>query len=703
MSQPLFTYNRTQMTIRQLELALENSQINYALRKLSIEQQVTQQFLNLYASRESLKIAEESLKNATESYQIIESKVKAGISAPEELYQADLTRLNSVASLENKQMSYANSLDGFKILIGLPLTEEIEIVADIRKKLVEVDLDKAVAHAQENRMELRQRDISIQNALDSLIRADAENEFKGSVALSLGLTGVNTQFQNVYDSSNTDKQIALSFNIPVFDWGQKQHRLAATQASVDTAAALGERAAESRSPPSIRQAYRNLQNQKRQIEIAEINIKNAERTYEINLERYKNGDLSSKDMQFYQLQLSEQTPERGPGPDQLQAGPSRHQDPLALRFRDQPVRSSTCSRRIAVKKRRLILLGLAAVLALGTACKQESMSVETSSTIPVRVSELTAEIDPGGRHRDGHGLPDPRPPAQTEQAGRYQLRANPRTGVPFRMGDAVRKDEVLVALDNPEFVNSDRHGFEEAPVRLRPAGIHQAAEHLRQGRDHPQGAVRRGAGVRRRQALRRERAPWPWPSSRSRPPSTASSSTCPISPTGGWTASGTLVARIVDYSRLYADLTLPGQGDGPRRPGPGRRGQRLRDGQDAPWPATVTQISPALDATSRMFKLKIEIPNPDLVLKPGSFIKADIVVQEQAGRDRHPQERHPRPRREPRSSTSSTAAWPLERRIKTGIENEDEVEILDGLRAKDQLIIEGFETLRGRSQVKVIQ
>lgn len=56
----------------------------------------------------------------------------------------------------------------------------------------------------------------------------------------------------------------------------------------------------------IRQAYRNLQNQKLQIEIAEKNTKNAQLTYDINLERYKNGDLSSKDMQFYQLQLSTQ-------------------------------------------------------------------------------------------------------------------------------------------------------------------------------------------------------------------------------------------------------------------------------------------------------------------------------------------------------------------------------------------------------------
>jgi len=305
LSQPLFTYNRTQMTIKQLELSLENSQINYALQKLSIERQVTQQFLNLYASWEGLKITEEELKNATESYQIIESKVKAGISAPEELYQADLTRLNSVAGLENKQMSYQNSLESFKILLGVSLAEEIEIIADIRKKLVDVDLEKAIDSAQKNRMELRQRDMSIQTALDNLIRVEAENEFKGSIDLSIGLTGVNKQFQSIYESSNTDKQVALSLNIPVFDWGQKRHKLAASQASIDTVR-LSASELRKQITFDIRQAYRNLQNQKRQIEIAEINVQNAQRTYEINLERYKNGDLSSKDMQFYQLQLSQQ-------------------------------------------------------------------------------------------------------------------------------------------------------------------------------------------------------------------------------------------------------------------------------------------------------------------------------------------------------------------------------------------------------------
>jgi outer membrane protein len=55
----------------------------------------------------------------------------------------------------------------------------------------------------------------------------------------------------------------------------------------------------------IRKVYRNLQNLENQILIAEQNVKNATLTYDINLERYKNGDLTSIDLNRFQSQLSE--------------------------------------------------------------------------------------------------------------------------------------------------------------------------------------------------------------------------------------------------------------------------------------------------------------------------------------------------------------------------------------------------------------
>ena len=154
-------------------------------------------------------------------------------------------------------------------------------------------------------MEIRQREIEIQYALDDLVRAGAQNEFKASVGLTFGLTGVDEQFANIYDSPNKDRLIAVTMNIPVFDWGRKKHNMAASRAQVEIRK-LTASEEQKNIKYEIREAYRNLLNQEKQIDIAEKSVKNAELTYQINLERYKTGDLSSIDLQLYLVQLSQQ-------------------------------------------------------------------------------------------------------------------------------------------------------------------------------------------------------------------------------------------------------------------------------------------------------------------------------------------------------------------------------------------------------------
>ena len=302
-SQPLFTYNRTRLQLDRLELELENAQLSYALQQLEIESQVTQLFLDLYLKQRNVDIVRQELQNAIERYEIIASKVEAGITAREQLLQADLTRANARGSLESTQLEYANALDNFKMLLGLDLDLDLDLDADVRKKLVQVDLEKALVQGLENRLELRQQDIAIENTRQQLIITDAENEFKGSLDLSFGLIATDENIGHIYDDPTRNQRLAISFNFPLFDWGEKQHRIAAVQETI-ARSELSAGQERMRIRAEIRRAYRNLQSQKTRIEIAEKNVGNARQTYEINLERYRNGDLSSKDIADYQNQLS---------------------------------------------------------------------------------------------------------------------------------------------------------------------------------------------------------------------------------------------------------------------------------------------------------------------------------------------------------------------------------------------------------------
>ena len=302
-SQPLFTHNRTRLALRRLELALENALLHFAVQELQIESQVTRRFLDLYYLRRNLAIAAEELRNAEESLEIVGRKVEAGITAREELLQAGLTRANSRAAVDDARLRLEDGLDDFRLLLGLPLDAELEVEADVRKRLVEVDPGLAERHGLAHRMEIRQRQIEVRNALDQVIETGAQNEFKGSVDLTYGLTGTDPAVADLYDSPTRNQEVGIRFEVPIFDWGEKEHRMAAARERVrsrERSAAEEER----RIVKEIRQACRGLDNQAAQIEIAEKSVESARQTYRLNLERYRNGDLPSKDIAFYQNQLS---------------------------------------------------------------------------------------------------------------------------------------------------------------------------------------------------------------------------------------------------------------------------------------------------------------------------------------------------------------------------------------------------------------
>ncbi len=303
-NQPVFTYNRTKMQLQRLELDYENTQLNYNIARLNLEKNVTNYFYNVFSEQKRLDIAKEELNNQEESYKIIKNKVEAGLSAQEELYQAELNLASSQASLQNQQVALENAKDQFKQLLGMDIFEEIVVLADVSHDTVDINLRQAIDHALDNRMELRQRNIEIENSLFDLVQQEATNEFKGNVSLSLGVFGDNEEFPKIYDEPTTNPQVSVSLDIPIWDWGERESRIKVGQAGVKSS----ELSLENQRTDiviSIRQIYRSILNYQKQIEIEEKNVKNAQLTYEINLERYKNGDLTSMDLERFQNQLSQ--------------------------------------------------------------------------------------------------------------------------------------------------------------------------------------------------------------------------------------------------------------------------------------------------------------------------------------------------------------------------------------------------------------
>jgi outer membrane protein len=302
--QPLFTYNRTKLQLRELELALENSMLNYAIQLLSLENQVSQGFYYVYQQQQRLEIAEQAYQNMQQSYEVSKNKVDAGISPKEEMYQAELNLATARSDYENGQVSLENAKDDFKIMIGMSLFDDFIILPNVEVDTVNIDVAFAIDEGLANRMELRQREIDIESTEFDLIQIKSLNEFKGNLGLSVGLFGDNEKFGNVYENPTDNESVMFSLTIPLWDWGERKSRIKASEASIESANISLEEE-QNNIILSIRKVYRNLINLQNQIEIARQNVINAQLTYDLNLERYKNGDLTGMDLNIFQNQLSE--------------------------------------------------------------------------------------------------------------------------------------------------------------------------------------------------------------------------------------------------------------------------------------------------------------------------------------------------------------------------------------------------------------
>jgi len=258
----------------------------------------------VYQQQKSLEIANQAYQNMQKSHEVSKNKVDAGISPREEMFQAELNLATARSDFENKEVSFENAKDDFKLLIGMSLYDDIIVLPNIAVDTVSIDIAFAIDNGLENRMELRQRKIDIEISQFDLIQTKALNEFKGSLGLSVGLFGDNKNVSDLYANPTDNESVELSFTIPLWDWGERKSRIKASQASIETAN-INFVEEQNDIILGIRKIYRNLLNLRNQIEIARQNVTNAQLTYDLNLEKYKNGDLTGMDLNIYQNQLSE--------------------------------------------------------------------------------------------------------------------------------------------------------------------------------------------------------------------------------------------------------------------------------------------------------------------------------------------------------------------------------------------------------------
>jgi membrane fusion protein, multidrug efflux system len=123
-------------------------------------------------------------------------------------------------------------------------------------------------------------------------------------------------------------------------------------------------------------------------------------------------------------------------------------------------------------------------------------------------------------------------------------------------------------------------------------------------------------------------------------------------------------------------------------------------GSDKKYNGTVYAIEPMVDISTRTFKVRARTSNNDYSLRPGAFIKINLLLEKNKDAILVPTE----------SIVSSiygqklfvcSGGVALSRKVKTGIRNETAIQITEGLQINDTVITSGIMQLKDSTQVRI--
>lgn len=343
---------------------------------------------------------------------------------------------------------------------------------------------------------------------------------------------------------------------------------------------------------------------------------------------------------------------------------------------------------------------LIGIMAGFMACNNQTQNEEVDLAVPISVEDVKLQSIQQFINTTGTAKAIYETELKSEMNGSYHLMKNPVTGKAFKLGDQVKAGQTLIKFEDAEYVNGI--AIESKKLNLEIS----EQEYKKQKSLYEKGGVT--LYELRNSEVSKTNAQYDYESAELRlekmnvvAPFAGFIVSLPYYTEGTRISTGQSMVSLMSYKKMYMDFNLP-----EKNILDVKLGQKVLINNYAIAEDTligiISEISPAISTETRTFSGKLLINNPTLKLRPGMFIKADIITAQKDSTVVIPKDLIISGNRGKFVFIVERSAA-RERRIRTGIENQENIEIIEGLKKNDRLVVKGFETLRNGSKVKVIR
>jgi outer membrane protein TolC len=316
--QPLFTYNRLKTGYKIANLNYEQTFHRYKRNQMDIVYQVTQSFFALYRATRQKEIASENVLQQQDLYDLAQKKYNAGLIPEVQALEMEVDLAETKNQLLEAEGVLTRTEEAFKQYIGLKPEDQITVETDMAFEPMEVDLQRAIELGLKYRTEIREQEIGVELSKIDLREADARSEIRGDLTVFYDLTGISdptlpygSSVPDLWSSALTDMErrpnnrgVIFTLTVPLWDWGVNAAEVGAARAGVrNEKLDLAEQ--KKTIVRQVKDVVGQLREAENRLDVLLKNLNVAQRAFDISLERFDHGDITSQELALNRNRLTQ--------------------------------------------------------------------------------------------------------------------------------------------------------------------------------------------------------------------------------------------------------------------------------------------------------------------------------------------------------------------------------------------------------------
>ncbi len=293
--QPLFQPNRMKNDLEEATLNLEKAELRYQSDVIGAIDDLATDYFDLVSDafrRDRANEFARDLTNAMEAVREVVSNVPAR-AGDLDLLQVELANAHEAESQAASNLRTREQT--IKQRLQLPAAAPVSITANLNISPAKVDVTEAIRLASTLTPRMRQLKIATRENQIRLDETKGNDAFRMNLGLTYGREVQDPRFQNLWNEPTNSYTVSVNAVVPIWDWGERKHRIQAQQFSLDRAN-LSEEQTKSEIETEVRNLVTSLDDFGRRTKTMLDTLTLAHELTETTVSRYRQGAVGLSDL-----------------------------------------------------------------------------------------------------------------------------------------------------------------------------------------------------------------------------------------------------------------------------------------------------------------------------------------------------------------------------------------------------------------------